>query len=114
MDEATFEDLASLNRASRKPDRVGRRVCISSGQWIQKTRNFCPSESKAARFQASLPSPSRRGTMPALPSNGFFHPLSFAYALNRLMKGWREKSEGERDHSRILYDYYPHKMEENQ
>ncbi|MBL7083389.1 MAG: hypothetical protein ISS41_07145 [Candidatus Aminicenantes bacterium] len=55
MDEATFEDLASLNRASRKPDRVGWRVCINSGQWIQKTRNFCPSESKAARFQASLP-----------------------------------------------------------
>ncbi|MGB2843473.1 MAG: hypothetical protein WBC02_01315 [Candidatus Aminicenantaceae bacterium] len=54
MDEVTFEDLASLNRSSRKSDRVGRRVCINSGQWIKKTRNFCPSESKAARFQASL------------------------------------------------------------
>ncbi|MBL7082312.1 MAG: hypothetical protein ISS41_01620 [Candidatus Aminicenantes bacterium] len=106
MDEATFEDLASLNRSSRKSDRVGRRVCLSSGQWIQKTRNFCPSESKAARFQASLPSPSRRGTMPALPSNGFFHPLPFAYAFKKLMKGWREKSEGERDHSRIFSDNY--------
>ncbi|MGB2763703.1 MAG: hypothetical protein WBC20_04750 [Candidatus Aminicenantaceae bacterium] len=36
-----------------------------------KTRNFCPSESKAARFQASLSSPLWRGTMPDLPSNGF-------------------------------------------
>jgi len=89
MDEATFEDLASLNHSSRKSDRVGRRVCINSGQWIQKTRNFCPSESKAARFQASLSSPSRRGTMPALPSNGFSHPLPFVYALNSLKKGWR-------------------------
>ncbi|MBL7082309.1 MAG: hypothetical protein ISS41_01605 [Candidatus Aminicenantes bacterium] len=45
MDEATFEDLASLNRFSRRPDRVGRRVCLNSGHWIQKTRNFCPSYS---------------------------------------------------------------------
>jgi len=36
-----------------------------------KTHNFCPSEAKAARFQASLSSPLRRGTMPAQPSNGF-------------------------------------------
>jgi len=36
-----------------------------------KTHNFCPSEAKAARFQASLSSPLRRGTMPARPSNGF-------------------------------------------
>jgi len=36
-----------------------------------KTHNFCPSEAKAARFQASLSSPPRRGTMPAQPSNGF-------------------------------------------
>ncbi|MGB2764294.1 MAG: hypothetical protein WBC20_07760 [Candidatus Aminicenantaceae bacterium] len=43
-----------------------------------KTRSFCPSEAKAARFQASLSSPSRRGTMPALPSNGFFYLLAFA------------------------------------
>ncbi|MBL7082092.1 MAG: hypothetical protein ISS41_00515 [Candidatus Aminicenantes bacterium] len=28
MDEATFEDLASLNRISRESDRVGRRVCL--------------------------------------------------------------------------------------
>ncbi|MBL7082341.1 MAG: hypothetical protein ISS41_01765 [Candidatus Aminicenantes bacterium] len=83
MDEATLEDLASLNRASRRPDGVGRRVCLNSGQWIQKTRNFCPSESKAARFQASLSSPLWRGTVPTQPSNGFFHPLPFVYALNR-------------------------------
>jgi hypothetical protein len=37
-----------------------------------KTHNFCPSEAKVVRFQASLSSPSRRGTMPAQPSNGFF------------------------------------------
>ncbi|MBL7084295.1 MAG: hypothetical protein ISS41_11800 [Candidatus Aminicenantes bacterium] len=43
-----------------------------------KTRNFCPSEAKAARFQASLSSPSRRGTMPAQPSNGFSYLLAFA------------------------------------
>jgi len=36
-----------------------------------KTRRFCPSEAKAARFQASLSSPFGRGTMPAQPSNGF-------------------------------------------
>ena len=41
-----------------------------------KTRSFCPSETKAARFQAPLSSPFGRGTMPAQPSNGFFtiHP----------------------------------------
>jgi len=33
MDEATFEDLASLNRISRKPDRVGRRVCLSKASY---------------------------------------------------------------------------------
>jgi hypothetical protein len=37
-----------------------------------KTRNFCPSEAKVARFQASLSSPFGRGTVPAQPSNGFF------------------------------------------
>ena len=37
-----------------------------------KTHNFCPSEAKDARFQASLSSLLRRGTMPAQPSNGFF------------------------------------------
>jgi len=33
MDEATFEDLASLNRASRKSDRVGQRVCLSGASY---------------------------------------------------------------------------------
>ncbi|MGB2764449.1 MAG: hypothetical protein WBC02_08785 [Candidatus Aminicenantaceae bacterium] len=33
MDEATFEDLASLNLSSRKPDRVGRRVCLSKASY---------------------------------------------------------------------------------
>jgi len=37
-----------------------------------KTHSFFPSEEKTARFQASLSSPPRRGTMPAQPSNGFF------------------------------------------
>jgi hypothetical protein len=37
-----------------------------------KTRIFCPSEAKNARFQASLSSPAWRGTMPVQPSNGFF------------------------------------------
>ena len=37
-----------------------------------KTRIFCPSEAKNARFQASLSSPVWRGTVPAQPSNGFF------------------------------------------
>jgi hypothetical protein len=36
-----------------------------------KTRRFCPSEAKAARFQASLSSTFGRGTVPAQPSNGF-------------------------------------------
>ncbi len=43
-----------------------------------KTRRFCPSESKAARFQASLSSPFGRGTMPAQPSIRFFHHSAFA------------------------------------
>ncbi|MBL7084293.1 MAG: hypothetical protein ISS41_11790 [Candidatus Aminicenantes bacterium] len=29
------------------------------------------------------------------------------------MKVWREKSERERNHPRILSDYYPNKMEED-
>ncbi|MGB2764721.1 MAG: hypothetical protein WBC20_09955 [Candidatus Aminicenantaceae bacterium] len=33
MDEATLEDLASLNRASRRPDGVGRRVCLSGASY---------------------------------------------------------------------------------
>jgi len=33
MVEATFEDLASLNRASRKPGRAGRRVCLSGASY---------------------------------------------------------------------------------
>jgi len=33
MDEATFEDLASLNHALREPDRVGRRVCLSGASY---------------------------------------------------------------------------------
>jgi len=33
MDEATFEDLASMNRSSRKPDKVGRRVCLSGASY---------------------------------------------------------------------------------
>jgi len=94
MDEATIEDLAFLNRSLRESGEAGHRACLNSCQWIQKTRNFCPSESKAARFQASLSSPSRRGTMPTQPSNGFSHPLPFVYALNRLREEWREKSEG--------------------
>jgi hypothetical protein len=40
---------------------------------VTKTRRFCPSEAKAARFQASLSSPFGRGTMPAQPSNGFLN-----------------------------------------
>jgi len=42
-----------------------------------------------------------------------FSSTAFAYVLKKLKKGWREKSEREQDNSRILYDYYPHKMEEN-
>ncbi|MGB2843673.1 MAG: hypothetical protein WBC02_02330, partial [Candidatus Aminicenantaceae bacterium] len=41
---ATIEDLAFGFWLSREVDRVDLRVCISSGQWIQKTRNFCPSK----------------------------------------------------------------------
>jgi len=33
MDEATFEDLASLNCSSRKSDRVGRQVCLSGASY---------------------------------------------------------------------------------
>jgi len=40
------------------------------------------------------------------PSNGFFHPLPFAYAFKKLMKRWRKKSERERDNPRIFSDYY--------
>jgi hypothetical protein len=54
------------------------RLKESSGQLGSKTRRFCPSEAKAARFQASLSSPCRRGTMPAQPSNGFFSQAAFA------------------------------------
>jgi len=72
MDEATSEDLAFTNRHRGNPTESGPRTAWeSSGQWIPKTRHFCPSESKAARFQASLSSPQRWGTMPAPPSNGF-------------------------------------------
>jgi len=31
----------------------------------------------------------------------FFHPLPFVYALNRMMKEWREKSERKLRHSQI-------------
>jgi len=34
--------------------------------------------------------------MPAQPSNGFFHPLSFAYPMKKWGREWREKSELER------------------
>jgi hypothetical protein len=51
------------------------RLCVE--KTISKTRIFCPSEAKNARFQASLSSPVWRGTMPAQPSNGFFHPEAF-------------------------------------
>ncbi|MBL7082910.1 MAG: hypothetical protein ISS41_04670 [Candidatus Aminicenantes bacterium] len=44
MDEATIEDLAFLNRSLRVSGEAGHRVCLNSGQWIQKTRNFCPSK----------------------------------------------------------------------
>jgi len=33
MDEATFKDLASLNCSLRKPDIVGRRVCLSGASY---------------------------------------------------------------------------------
>ncbi|MFC2169084.1 hypothetical protein ACFLRM_00760 [Acidobacteriota bacterium] len=40
---------------------------------VSKTCRLCPSGLKPAQFQASLSSPSWRGTMPALPSNGFLY-----------------------------------------
>jgi hypothetical protein len=43
-----------------------------------KTHIFFPSEEKDTRFQASLSSLLQFGTMPAPPSNGFFHPKAFA------------------------------------
>jgi hypothetical protein len=47
--------------------------CLWIRLGVSKTRRFCPSEAKAARFQASLSSPFGRGTMPAQPSNGFLN-----------------------------------------
>ena len=58
--------------------RLGVEKTVCYGFWIQKTRIFYPSEVKDARFQASLSSPFWRGTLPAQPSNGFFHPEAFA------------------------------------
>jgi len=72
-----LEDLAFLSHPPREADEIGRRVCLrSSGQWIAKTRRFCPSEPKTARFQASLSSPFGRGTMPAQPSIRFSPPTA--------------------------------------
>gem|GEM_PF-2862671 len=42
-----------------------------------KTRNFCPSEAKVARFQASLSSPSERNRARSA-FKRLFHPLAFA------------------------------------
>jgi len=33
VEDATFEDLASLNRSSRRSDKVGRRVCLSRASY---------------------------------------------------------------------------------
>jgi len=41
--------------------------------------------------------------MPAQPSNGFFHPLPFAYPLKKLKREWREKSELERRNYPVPY-----------
>jgi hypothetical protein len=57
-------------------------------EWLRlsgsKARRFCPSEAKAARFQASLSSPFGRGTMPAQPSNGFLttQPVPYNKSLH--------------------------------
>jgi hypothetical protein len=47
-----------------------------------KTRNFCPSEKKVARFQASLSSPSERNHARSA-FKRFFHPLAFAESIFR-------------------------------
>jgi len=44
---------------------------------VSKTHNFCPSEAKVVRFQASLSSPSERNHARSALKR-FFHPLAFA------------------------------------
>jgi hypothetical protein len=58
--------------------------------WLldSKTRIFCPSEAKNARFQASLSSPVWRGTMPAQPSNGFFIHKPLQHKETRFLTGF--------------------------
>jgi len=105
MAEATIDDLVFPNQNSRESDRIGPEDCLRKLRPSDsKTRNFCPSEAKDARFQASLSSPSRRVTMPAQPSNGFFRLLAFAYALKKLMRKWREKSEGSKAIPKSIFE----------
>jgi hypothetical protein len=55
-----------------------------SGQWVPKTRNFCPSESKAARFQASLSS-SRNHARSAF--KRFFSPTALRPSNEKMGEG---------------------------
>jgi len=51
-----LEDLALPNRSPREADEIGRRVCLrSSGQWIPKTRHFCPYENLGGGTAALSP-----------------------------------------------------------
>jgi hypothetical protein len=47
-----------------------------------KTHNFCPSEAKVARFQASLSSPSERSHARSA-FKRFFHLLAFAEIISK-------------------------------
>jgi hypothetical protein len=49
----------------------------SKGFWIQKHASFAPARQKMLGFRLRSPL-LWRGTVPAPPSNGFFHPKAFA------------------------------------
>jgi len=87
-------------RRSRAPSMSER----AQASGFRKHATFAPASQKLLGFRLRSP---LRGTMPAQPSNGFFHPPPFAYTIKKLKREWREKSERKRRHSQILilYDY---------
>jgi len=78
-----------------------KKVKEAQGSGFRKHAAFVPASQKLLGFRPHSP---LRGTMPAQPSNGFFHPLLFAYLLKKLKREWREKSELERRHYPAPYD----------
>jgi hypothetical protein len=71
----------------------------SSASGFRKHATFSPASKKLLGFRLRSP---LRGTMPAQPSNGFFHPLPFA---NNPLEAEDSKKKGDR-----LLFYYERKI----